>query len=164
MGPPPGGDGGGASGSGGGGVVVVVGGGGGGASGEGSNLCVHARETAYQPSDIVSPFESREPCARKGLAWAGLWHDAFQIYESFVEGASARALRTERSSAKMAMESGSRSRFESRASSCERRGCATHSRGPDGDGTACFRSVYPAAAAVVRVEHGLFDVSFTTGR
>ncbi len=37
--------------------------------------------------------------------------------------------------------------------SYERRGCATHSRGLDADGTACFRSVHPAAAVAVRVEH-----------
>ena len=114
-----------------------------------------ASSTAHQPSDIVSPSESPDPCARKGLAWAGLWQVRhIQIYESCVERASARALRTERSSAKMAMESGRRSRIESRASSCERRGCATHSRALDADGTACFRSVYPAAAVAVRVEHG----------
>ena len=80
-----------------------------------TRACVRAcvqRETAYQPSDIGSPSESPDPGSRKGLAWAGLWQVRhIQIYESCVERASARALRTERSSAKMAMESGRISRM-----------------------------------------------------
>ncbi len=49
-------------------------------------------------------------------------------------------------------------------------GSATHSRGLDADGTACFRSVHPAAAAAVRAELGrsslrrVDHVSLTPGR
>ena len=120
-----------------------------------ARACVRASRTAHQPSDIVSPSESPDPCALKGLVWPGLWQvRRIQVYESCVERASARALRTARSVAKMAMESGRRSRIESRASSCERRGRATHLRGLDADGTARFCFVYPAAAVAVRIEHG----------
>ncbi len=78
---------------------------------------------AHQPSNIVSPSESADPSARKVFWGAGLWQvRRIQKHESCVERASARALRMREVQCKMAMQSGSRSRIESRASGCERRG------------------------------------------
>jgi hypothetical protein len=138
--------------------------------------CVHASTRWINPFRI-NPFGTRR-CARErrtsraisfrprraltpvhGTDWHGLACgkcDTFQIYESCVERASARALRIERSSAKMAMQSGSTSRIESRVSGCERRGAGAPLTQEDLTVTVqhAFARCILLPQVAVRVEHG----------
>ena len=60
-----------------------------------------SRSISLRPLRALTPVHGRD------LAWAGLWQvRRIQVYESCAEQALARALRTEQSTAKMAMESG----------------------------------------------------------